>query len=204
VTPLSRRSATPRLAISSRGNLSPKPQLRQLSKALEIFETGYRELNRTLWLLCESPDSDELFLINNWRAWQQMIAEVIQRLHDYTESGSAVVEQFSRPRLCPSQRNPPNPELDEEIRTSNQEIVPFLNELSDYCINHRSPPIGTTMTLVDMQRDLTTKRVTFDKQNLLKLEWSDKANSFLSQASASIDLAKTVEEYRTAIQDYCR
>jgi len=172
------------------------------SDIIRLFETTCEELERFLWLLCESPNSDNLCLGKNRRAWTQIITEIVLKLHNCVALGFEIVgrsEGLPRHR-CNSELRRLS-ECQRRKRAASDQVTCFMQEASDYCMYHDAPHIGTTVTFLDLQNDTVKKQVTLAKEGLLNCDWSESANTYINQGTESIDLRETFTEYRDAIRN---
>lgn len=179
-------------------------ELDRFSNTLQIFEANHQELDRLLWFICESPAGDQLFRRENRSAWELAMAEAIRLLQNFVASVSALVEHSRRLYRRMYQSSGAFPEYPEEVkkRFAKDEVVQFVQELRNYCLHYRTPSIGTTMTLVDLQNEKFEKRVTLTKADLQDFNWSATAKRFLNRSPESIDLRETLAAYHTAIKNF--
>jgi hypothetical protein len=179
-------------------------ELNRFSYTLQIFEANYRELDRLLWFVCDSPAGDQLFQRENRSAWEQAMKEVIRLLQNFVASVTALVDHSRRLYRRMYQPSDSFPEYEEEAmrRFANNEVVQFVQGLRNFCLHYRTPSIGTTMTLVDLQNEKFEKRVTLSKADLLDFDWNASAKRFIEGAPASIDLRESLDAYHSAIEDF--
>jgi hypothetical protein len=71
-------------------------ELDRLGNTLHIFEANYRELDRLLWFVCDSPAGDQWFRPENRFAWEQAMVEAIRLLQNFIASVSALVDHSRR------------------------------------------------------------------------------------------------------------
>jgi hypothetical protein len=173
------------------------------SDIILLFESNCEEIERLFWLVCDSPNSDDLCLGKNQRAWKQIITEIVLRLHNCAALGFQI---FSRSegvrRQCSSVLGRLSEcQRDHNKRTADDQVTCFVQEASDYCTYHDAPHIGTAVTFLDLQHDTTKKQVTLAKEGLLHCDWSDSAIKYINESTKSIDLREIFTEYRDAIRD---
>lgn len=176
------------------------------SDIIQLFELDCEELEGLFWLVCDSPNSEDLCLGKDRRVWNQIITEIVRRLHNCVALG---FEIFSRSEgvcrhLCSSGlRRLSECQRDGNKQTADDQVTCFLQEASDYCTYHDAPHIGTTVTILDLQNDTMRKQVTLAKEGLLHCDWSESAIKYINQGTESIDLREAFTEYRDAIRDCC-
>jgi len=179
-------------------------ELDRFSNTLAIFEANYRELDRLMAFICESPAGDKLFRPENHFAWEQSMHEVIRLLHNFVSAVSALVDHSRRlyRRMYKPTRLFPEYENEVKQRFVDSEIIQFVQGLRDYCLHYRTPSIGTTMTLMDIKQEKFVKAVTLSKRDLLDFDWNAAAKRFLADAPEQIDLRTCLSQYHGAIDDF--
>lgn len=179
-------------------------ELNRLANTLSIFEANYRDLDRLLWFVCDSSAGDRLFRRENRSAWEQAMAEVIHLLQNFVASVSALIDHSRRLYSRLYEVTSQFPEYQEEVKSrfANDEVVQFVQGLRNYCLHYRTPAIGTTSTVLDMQEEKFQRRVTLSKSDLLDFEWNSAAKRFLAHAPRSIDLRETINSYHAAVEEF--
>ncbi len=182
----------------------PESELDYTSDIIQLFEADCEELERLFWLVCDTPNSEDLCLGKDQRVWNQVITEIVLRLHNCVALGFEIfsISEGVRGHLCKSGlRRFSECQRDDNKRSKDDQVMCFIQEASDYCTYHEAPHIGTTVTFLDLQHDTTKKQVTLAKKGLLHCDWSESAIKYINQCTESIDLRETYTEYRDAIRD---
>jgi hypothetical protein len=179
-------------------------ELQRFTHTLHIFETNYRELDRLLWFVCNSPAGDKLFRAENHSAWEQMMTETIRLLQNFVAAAKALVDHSRRlyERLYEPEATFPEYQAEAKKRFANSEVIQFVHGLRNFCLHYRTPGIGTTVTMVSIDPERFEKRVTLSKKDLLNFDWTAAASRFLTDAPESIDLRKTLFEYHASIDQF--
>jgi hypothetical protein len=179
-------------------------ELDRFSNSLRIFEANYRELDRLMWFVCESEPGSHLFRRENGSAWEQAMHEVVRLLQNFVASVSALVDHSRRlySRLYQTERT--FTEYSEEVRKrfSENTLVQFVHNLRNYCLHYRTPRVGTTMTLVDIQNELFIRRITLGTKDLAEFEWNAAAHKFLETAGKEVDVRSVLRDYHSEIEGF--
>ena len=144
-----------------------------------ILEAKYQQLDRVMWRICESKAGLQLFWVKNQDKWEQAIERIEQLFEEliaYTSSLPELNRCFNRDPL-----------------------VRFMQDLYRYS-QRRRLPIGTTLTVIDMQKDILERRIVIETEDIRKIKWSAPATRFLNAAGSSIDLRSTLLNHHTRIQ----
>src|SRR5271155_4172587 len=117
-------------------------ELDHSSDIIQLFESNCEELERFFWLVCESPNSDDLCLGKNQCAWNQIITEIVLRLHNCVALGFEILSRCEgvRRHLCSSGlRRLSECQRDGNKQTADDQVTCFMQEASDYCTYHDTP-----------------------------------------------------------------
>jgi hypothetical protein len=179
-------------------------ELNHFSNTVRIVETNYQELDRLLWVVCETPAGEELFFTENRSAWREVMAEVIRLLQNLAASVSALIEHSRCLYRHMYQESRQFPEYEKAVtaKISTDEVIQFVQGIANYSVHHANAGIGTTMTVVDMQNDKFEKQVTVTTADLLDFAWNDAAMRFIDHAPQSIDLRQTLKDYHKSIEAF--
>jgi len=133
------------------------------------------------------------------------MAEVIRLLQNLTASVSALIDHSWCLYRHMYQGSHQFPEYEEAVTTkiSTDEVIQFVQGITNCCLHHATGGIGTTMTIVDMQNEMFEKKVTVVTADLLDFAWNDAAMRFIKHAPQSIDLRQTLRDYHNSIQAFC-
>jgi hypothetical protein len=174
------------------------------SNSLRIFEANYRELDRLMWFVCESVPGSHLFRRENRSAWEQATHEVVRLLQNFVASVSALVDHSRGlySRLYETERT--FTEYPEEVRKRFVEnpLVQFVHNLRNYCLHYRTPRVGTTMTLVDVQNEVFKRHITLGTEDLAEFEWNAAAHKFLEGAGEEVDIRSVLRDYHLEIEGF--
>jgi hypothetical protein len=179
-------------------------ELEHFSNTVRIVETNYQELDRLLWLICESPAGEELFLTQNRSAWDEAMGETLRLLQNLAASVSALTEHsaYLHRHIYEASRRFTEYEEAVTARFSTNEVIQFVQGMTKYCLHHATDGLGTTMTILDMQNDKFEKQVTITRSDLLDFPWNDAAMRFIDHAPESIDLREILKDYHTSIEAF--
>jgi hypothetical protein len=180
-------------------------ELQRFTNTLHIFEANYRELDRLLWFVCDSPAGDKLFRPENRSAWEQLMMEAIRLLQNFVAAAKALVDHSRALYRRLYEPEGTFPEYQEEAakRFADSEVIQFVQKLRDFCLHYSTPGIGTTMTLVSIVPEKFVKQVTLSKESLMKFDgWNAAAKRFLNNAPEAIDLRQVLFQYHDAVDQF--
>lgn len=179
-------------------------ELDRFSDSMRIFETNYRELDRLMRFVCESEPGSRLFRRENRSAWEQAMHEVVRLLQNFVASVSALVDHSRRlySRLYESEGK--FTEYPEEVRNrfGDNPLVQFVHNLRNYCLHYRTPTIGTTLTLVESQKEVFKRRITLQAADIAEFECNVAARKFLDAAGENIDIVSTLRDYYAEMERF--
>lgn len=180
-------------------------ELNRFSNSARIVEINYQEIDRFLWVICETRASDELFLTENRSAWGEAMTETIRLLQNLVASVSALIDHSWCLYRRMYQLSGQFPEYEEELiaRVSTDEVVQFVQGIAKHCLYQATGGISTTMTVVDMQNETFEKKVTVVTADLLDFSWNEAAMRLIEHAPQSIDLRQILKNFHKSIGAFC-
>jgi len=181
-------------------------RIQVLSSNYYIFERNFQEFIKLLEEV-ENPDSfPKVWSPDKAPVLQQVMREVARLLQNLVASAKSLVDHTRNLVRewyeCSDFMELYQAEID--LRFAQNPTAQFVEDLRDYCLHYRLPPISATLS-IDQVSPHGKQTIQLDKSELLQWKrWPKVSLQFLGSASERIELESVCLQYYAGVRDFHR
>ena len=180
-------------------------KIKSLEMSKYVFQSNYSDFRKLLTAHTDVSKARGLRAADRRLQKMASLFEITRLLHNYVASAKSYIDhtRILHRKLYNKTKRFPEYQSEVEIRFTKNPLARFVEDLRDYCLHFKAPPVCSSLYWSQINAVYNTD-VKLDTNELGKYsKWSPAGKKYLASQSNPIDLLSVVDEYYALVMDFC-